>query len=121
MVEDVDVAPGMVGLLFAGSSSVAIANPIDAVLSAFPGVMIVGASSTSLSHKILHWAKISSGSAKAMPRVRNCRRSQSRGSRCSTEDKEKTRSETVIDSSCRGCGNWPFGENSGPEGDRGLC
>jgi hypothetical protein len=34
MVEDVDVAPGVVGLLFAGSSSVAIANPIDAVLSA---------------------------------------------------------------------------------------
>jgi hypothetical protein len=57
MVEDVDVAPGVVGLLFAGSSSVAIANPIDAVLSAFPRVMIVGAPSTSLSHKILHWAK----------------------------------------------------------------
>jgi len=57
MVEDVDVAPGAVGLLFAGSSSVAIANPIDAMLNAFPGVTIVGAPSTSLSHKILHWAK----------------------------------------------------------------
>jgi len=41
MVEDVAINPRAVGLLFAGSSSVAIANPIDEVLSYF-GVEMVG-------------------------------------------------------------------------------
>jgi hypothetical protein len=41
MVEDGIAAPKAVGLLFAGSSSIAIANPIQAVLNAF-GVTIVG-------------------------------------------------------------------------------
>lgn len=41
MVENVDTNPRAVGLLYAGSSRVAIANPIDDVLSAF-GVTIVG-------------------------------------------------------------------------------
>lgn len=56
MVEDLDPTPHAVGLLFAGSSSFAIANPIDDVLSAF-GVTMVGASTTSLTRKILDWAK----------------------------------------------------------------
>jgi hypothetical protein len=56
MVEDLDPTPRAVGLLFAGSSSVAIANPIDDVLSAY-GVTMVGASTTSLTRKILDWAK----------------------------------------------------------------
>lgn len=41
MVEDVTSNPHAVGLLFAGSSSVAIANPIDDVLAYF-GVSMVG-------------------------------------------------------------------------------
>jgi len=56
MVEDLDPTPHAVGLLFAGSSTVAIANPIDDVLSAF-GVTMVGASTTTLTRKILDWAK----------------------------------------------------------------
>lgn len=43
MVEDVDTNPRAVGLLFAGSSTVAIANPIDEVLTKF-GVTMVGVS-----------------------------------------------------------------------------
>ena len=42
MVEDIASSSRAVGLLFAGSSSVAIANPINAVLQSF-GVTIVGA------------------------------------------------------------------------------
>ncbi|MEE4311978.1 MAG: hypothetical protein V2J62_08895 [candidate division KSB1 bacterium] len=41
MVEDVDTNPRAVGLLFAGSSQTAIANPIDEVLS-FLGASMVG-------------------------------------------------------------------------------
>src|SRR4030095_2402581 len=41
MVEDVTTNPRAVGLLYAGSSSTAIANPIGAVLSHF-GVTMVG-------------------------------------------------------------------------------
>ncbi|HJX08878.1 MAG TPA: hypothetical protein VJ733_00060 [Candidatus Binatia bacterium] len=40
MVEDVAVTPKAVGLLFAGSSSIAIANPIQAVLNAFGATMV---------------------------------------------------------------------------------
>jgi hypothetical protein len=40
MVEEVDVHPRAVGLLFAGSSTVAVANPIDEVLSALEVVMV---------------------------------------------------------------------------------
>ena len=39
IVEDVTVSPRAVGLLFAGSSTVTVANPIDAVLNAFGVVM----------------------------------------------------------------------------------
>jgi len=41
MVEDVSTAPKAVGLLYAGSSSYAIANPIDAVLQ-FVGSQLGG-------------------------------------------------------------------------------
>ena len=40
LIEDVDVAPRAVGLLFAGSSSVAVANPIQPVLDAFNVTMV---------------------------------------------------------------------------------
>jgi len=40
MVENVATAPRAVGLLFAGSSSVAVANPIQAVLGAFTATMV---------------------------------------------------------------------------------
>jgi hypothetical protein len=57
MVEDVDVNPHAVGLLFAGSSTTAIANPIDDVLKSF-GVSMVGSGpSASVMAKILGWAK----------------------------------------------------------------
>ena len=57
MVEDVDVNPHAVGLLFAGSSTTAIANPIDDVLKSF-GVSMVGSGPhASVMGKILAWAK----------------------------------------------------------------
>jgi len=57
MVEDADVNPRAVGLLFAGSSTTAIANPIGDVLNAF-GVSMVGSRpSASVIWKILAWAK----------------------------------------------------------------
>lgn len=40
MVEDVSTNPRAVGLLFAGSSSLAVANPIDEVLSFFGATMV---------------------------------------------------------------------------------
>ncbi len=40
MVEDVATNPGAVGLLFAGSSSLAVANPINEVLSFFGATMV---------------------------------------------------------------------------------
>jgi hypothetical protein len=57
MVEDVDTTPQSVGLLFAGSSSVAIANPIGTVLSAFGVTMVGSGPSASLADKIRTWAK----------------------------------------------------------------
>src|SRR5215471_1542641 len=57
MVEDIDTNPRAVGLLFAGSSNTAIANPIDDVLNAF-GVSMVGSGpSASIMGKILAWAR----------------------------------------------------------------
>jgi len=57
MVEDVVTNPRAVGLLFAGSNTTAIANPIDGVLKSF-GVSMVGSGpSASLMGKILAWAK----------------------------------------------------------------
>jgi len=57
MVEDVVTNPRAVGLLFAGSSTAAIANPIDDVLNAF-GVSMVGSGpSASLMGKILAWVR----------------------------------------------------------------
>jgi hypothetical protein len=57
MVEDVATNPSAVGLLFAGSSTTAIANPIDGVLDSF-GVSMVGSGpSASVMGKILAWAK----------------------------------------------------------------
>ena len=40
MVEDVTTNPRAVGLLFAGSSTTAIANPIGAVLGQFGATMV---------------------------------------------------------------------------------
>src|SRR4030095_16985806 len=60
MVEDVLTAPQAVGLLFAGSSSVAIANPIGAVLDAFGVTMVSPVSpvpQTGLVDKIRTWAR----------------------------------------------------------------
>jgi hypothetical protein len=45
MVEDVATNPRAVGLLYAGSSSIAIANPIDDVLNHFGVTMVGGAAS----------------------------------------------------------------------------
>lgn len=42
MVEDVDELPSPVGLLFAGSRRVAVANPIDEVLAYFTNAQMVG-------------------------------------------------------------------------------
>jgi hypothetical protein len=57
MVEDVVTNPRAVGLLFAGSSTTAIANPIDGVLKSF-GVSMVGSGpSASVMGRILAWAK----------------------------------------------------------------
>ena len=65
MVENVDTDPRAVGLLFAGGSTTAIANPIGDVLTAF-NVSMVGTGtgpdpSASLLRKILVWAKKFSG------------------------------------------------------------
>jgi hypothetical protein len=49
MVEDVASAPRAVGLLYAGSSSIAVANPIDDVLSHFNVTMVGGAGAASAS------------------------------------------------------------------------
>jgi hypothetical protein len=49
MVEDVNTGPRAVGLLFAGSSTTAIANPIQAVLNAFNVTMVGTATSTQTS------------------------------------------------------------------------
>jgi hypothetical protein len=57
LVEDVDTTPQSVGLLFAGSSSVAIANPIGTVLGAFGVTMVGSGPSASLADKIRTWAK----------------------------------------------------------------
>lgn len=43
LLEDVDPYPRAVGLLFAGSNLVAVANPIDEVLAALGGATMVGA------------------------------------------------------------------------------
>jgi hypothetical protein len=57
MVEDEVTNPRAIGLLFAGSSNTAIANPIDEVLEVF-GVSMVGSGpSASIMGKILAWAK----------------------------------------------------------------
>src|SRR5436309_12071430 len=65
MVENVDTDPRAVGLLFAGGSTTAIANPIGDVLDAF-NVSMVGTGtgpdpSASILRKILAWAKKFSG------------------------------------------------------------
>jgi hypothetical protein len=57
MVEDVLTNPRAVGLLFAGSSTTAIANPIDDVLDSFDVSMVGSGSSASVMGKILAWAK----------------------------------------------------------------
>jgi hypothetical protein len=49
MVEDVTTNPRAVGLLYAGSSSIAVANPIDAVLSHFHVSMVGGTASAGVS------------------------------------------------------------------------
>lgn len=57
MVEDVGITPKAVGLLFAGSSSVAIASPISAVLNSFEMSMVGQSTGASLREKIQTWAK----------------------------------------------------------------
>jgi hypothetical protein len=57
MVEDVDPTPRAVGLLFAGGSSIAIANPIGPVLSALNVTMVGSTSSASVFGKILTLAR----------------------------------------------------------------
>lgn len=49
MVEDVATTPRAVGLLFAGSSSIAVANPMDDVLNHFGVSMVGGTASASAS------------------------------------------------------------------------
>ena len=49
MVEDVATNPRAVGLLYAGSSSIAVANPIDEVLTHFGVTMVGGTASASAS------------------------------------------------------------------------
>ena len=57
MVEDVATAPRAIGLLFAGSSSVAVANPIQPVLNAFNVTMVGSSSSAGLFWKTIAWLK----------------------------------------------------------------
>lgn len=57
MVENVATAPGAVGLLFAGSSTVAVANRIQAVLDAFDVTMVGTTSSANLFNKMIAWAR----------------------------------------------------------------
>ena len=57
MVDDSETPPRAVGLLFAGSSSVAIANPIAAVLNSFAVTMVGSEPGASLLNKIRNWAK----------------------------------------------------------------
>jgi hypothetical protein len=57
MVEDAITNPRAVGLLFAGSNTTAIANPIDDVLNAFDVSMVGSGPSASLMGKMLAWAK----------------------------------------------------------------
>ena len=57
MVEDVLTNPRAVGLLFAGGSTTAVANPIGDVLNAFSVSMVGSGSSASVTGKILAWAK----------------------------------------------------------------
>jgi hypothetical protein len=57
MVEDVVTNPRAVGLLFAGGSKTAIANPIGDVLSAFDVSMVGSGPSASLMGRILAWAR----------------------------------------------------------------
>ncbi len=49
MVEDADTSPRAIGLLFAGSSTIAVANPIDEVLSKLGVTMVGGVAATSAS------------------------------------------------------------------------
>lgn len=57
MVEDVDPTPHAVGLLFAGGSTIAIANPIGPVLDAFGVTMVGSTPSAGAFGKIFSWAK----------------------------------------------------------------
>jgi hypothetical protein len=57
MVEDVVTNPRPVGLLFAGSNTIAIANPINDVLNAFEVSMVGSGPSASLVRKVLAWVK----------------------------------------------------------------
>lgn len=57
MVEDVATAPHAVGLLFAGSSSVAVANPIQAVLNAFSVAMVGSTPSANLLDRMFAWVR----------------------------------------------------------------
>lgn len=57
MVEAVDAAPRAVGLLFAGSSTVAVANPIQPVLNSFNIAMVGATSSANLFNRMIVWVR----------------------------------------------------------------
>jgi len=114
MVEDIASSARAVGLLFAGSSSVAIANPINAVLQSF-GVTMVGAQSTSLTNRVLNWAKSffqagesHAASAQLPPPVSPSAVDAVR------KVKEKHEPKFVSSSGCHRCRDWTFGENTRP-------
>ena len=62
MVENVATSPRAVGLLYAGSSSIAVANPIDDVLNHFHVSMVGGAASAGASTQ----AETGPGSARGL-------------------------------------------------------
>ena len=65
MVEDVATNPRAVGLLYAGSSSIAVANPIDDVLNHF-GVSMVGGTASASASRLETGPTSTRGLARAM-------------------------------------------------------
>lgn len=53
VVEDVGVCPRAIGLLFAGSSAITLANPISEVLGTFPGTSMAGCPASARQEKSL--------------------------------------------------------------------
>ena len=57
LIEDAATAPRAVGLLFAGSSTIAVANPIQAVLNAFNVTMVGSTPTASLLGRMVAWVR----------------------------------------------------------------